>query len=421
MGACRCVVTPNHLIHTIKAVLEGIHEAVRPLELIIHYYDGYLIGSVGMNQFMREMNRALTKCWDFKHLVANVPKTSHYKAAEFVYEQLKPTLQFTTWPVDPHFSFVHKAMPAERGTHGWHRQYHTLLKRVRAASVSRWRSRNWWRIQNVVVQPVMTNGALMATLGQISPWRFLSHGTKQCLLGLIGELVGGGQPCVSSRQPFRVNIGSLAAVGFGNTLRTARTKRSAQVFRGGVGSFASLAFKPLQGRIVRIKSTERTLDDNAVADSILGDKFFTSLDSKGLHCWHVVRVFHRSRMMRGAESSCERWGSLMHSLWDSVAGWGPHRIASRLFIREAGLQGSACDEAVVHEIALALRDRMGLDPYIQGHQETLEGAGVSAAPCVDLVIRRGLESGVCPGALRLASCPSTLLDSARAAVERAVR
>ena len=77
----------------------------------------------------------------------------------------------------------------------------------------------------------------------------------------------------SSGQPFRVNIGSLAAVGFGNTLRTAGTKRSAQVFRGGVGSFASLAFKPLQGRIVRITATERTLDDNAVADSMLGDKF----------------------------------------------------------------------------------------------------------------------------------------------------
>ena len=246
--------------------------------------------------------------WDFKYLVASEPPNRHYKAAQFVYEQLKPTLKFTTWPVDPHFSFVHKAMPALTGQHGWHRQYHTLLKRVRAASVSRWRSRNWWRIQNVLVQRVMTNGALMATLGQTSPWRFLSHGTKQCLLGLIGELVGGCQPCVSSGQPFRVNIGSLAAVGFGNTLRTARTKRSAQVFRGGVGSFASLAFKPLQGRIVRIKSTERTLDDNAVADSILGDKFFTSLDSKGLHCWHVVRVFHRSRMMRGAESSCERLG-----------------------------------------------------------------------------------------------------------------
>ena len=192
VGACRCVVTPNHLIHTIKAVLEGIFEAECFLEHLTFYYESYLIGSVGMNQFMREMNGALKMCWDFKYLAANEPKTRHYKAALFVYEQLKPTLKFTTWPVDPHFSFVHKAMPAETGTHGWHRQYHTLLKRVRAASVSRWRSRNWWRIQNVVVQPVMTNGALMASLGQISPWRFLSHGTKQCLLGLIGELVGGG-------------------------------------------------------------------------------------------------------------------------------------------------------------------------------------------------------------------------------------
>ena len=183
-------------------MLKGIYEAKRSLEHLACYYDGYLIGSVGMNQYMREMNGALKKCWDFEYLVANAPQTRHYKAALFVYEQLKPTLKFTTWPVDPHFSFVHKAMPTERGTNGWNLQYHTLLTRVRAASVSRWRSRNWWRIQNVLVQPVMTNGALMATLGQISPWRFLSHGTKQCLLGLIGELVGGCQPCVPQGSPF---------------------------------------------------------------------------------------------------------------------------------------------------------------------------------------------------------------------------
>ena len=59
----------------------------------------------------------------------------------------------------------------------------------------------------------------------------------------------------------------------------------------------------------------------------------------------------------------------------------PHRVVSRLLIREAGLY---CDEAVVHEIALFLRDRRGMDPYARNHGEAPEGAGVSAAFSEDL-------------------------------------
>ena len=93
----------------------------------------------------------------------------------------------------------------------------------------------------------------------------------------------------------------------------------------------------------------------------------------------------------------------------------------RLFIREAGLQGSACDEAVVHEIALALRDRRSMGPHTKGHEDTLAGASVSAAPSVDLVVCRGLEFGVSAEALRDQSCPSSLLDASRVAVDKAVR
>ena len=98
-----------------------------------------------------------------------------------------------------------------------------------------------------------------------------------------------------------------------------------------------------------------------------------------------------------------------------------HRIVSRLFIRESGFQGSACDEAVIHEIALALRDRHGMDPYTKGHADTLVGASNAAAPSVDLVVRRGLESSVAAEALRVQSCPSTLIDASRVAVDKAVR
>ena len=92
-------------------------------------------------------------------------------------------------------------------------------------------------------------------------------------------------------------------------------------------------------------------------------------------------------MMRSPEASCERWGSLIHMLWDGISGWQPHRVVSRLLIREAGLY---CDEAVVREIALCLRDRRGMDPYARNHGEAPEGAGVSVALSEDLIVRRGL-------------------------------
>ena len=70
----------------------------------------------------------------------------------------------------------------------------------------------------------------------------------------------------------------------------------------------------------------------------------------------------RSRMMRAPESGCERWGSLLHDLWDANAGWRPHRMVSRLFLREAGLDGCGSDEAVVREIALALQTSRRMNP-----------------------------------------------------------
>ena len=109
----------------------------------------------------------------------------------------------------------------------------------------------------------------------------------------------------------------------------------------------------------------------------------------------------------------------MHSLWNGVAGWGPHRVVSRLFLRESGLQGSGSDEAVVHEISLAMRDRHGMDPYVGGRDNMIDDA---STPLVDLAVRRGLhEGGISRENLRDQSCPSKLLPAAKAAVDRAMQ
>ena len=64
--------------------------------------------------------------------------------------------------------------------------------------------------------------------------------------------------------------------------------------------------------------------------------------------------------LKAPESGCERWGSLLHSLWDSVSGWGPDRMVSRLLIREAGFDGVSLEhDDIVHELAVALDGWMG--------------------------------------------------------------
>ena len=87
--------------------------------------------------------------------------------------------------------------------------------------------------------------------------------------------------------------------------------------------------------------------------------------------------------------------------------------------RDRGFQGSSRDAAVVQEIALALRDKSGMDPYTKGYSP--EEASVSEAPSVDLVVRRGLNVGIRWEALRHQSCPSNLLEASRVAVEKAIR
>ena len=256
---------------------------------------GILLGRVSGWKHWDEQTHAgnacqLETCWDFEYLVKGAPLGGHYRAFFAVCEKLRPALSHTMWLVGPDFRSVMKAMPALRGTNGFVEQYRSFMRRVRAASASRWISRGWWRIVTVHVQPVMNHGALMATLGRSSPWRLLSAVTRQCLLGLIREMVGWDRPGVFAGRPFRVVIGSLAAVGYGRTLREARKTWSAQVFRGGVGSFASLACTPFVGKIVRPRLLRR----------------FWMIVRWQLPCWATSFSLRRIRLGRtvGTRSRC---------------------------------------------------------------------------------------------------------------------
>ena len=62
---------------------------------------------------------------------------------------------------------------------------------------------------------------------------------------------------------------------------------------------------------------------------------------------------------------------------------------------------------------------MGL--YTPNHVDAPEGAGVSAALSEDLIVRRGLDSGISDEALREQSCPSVLRDVMHTAIDKATR
>ena len=107
---------------------------------------------------------------------------------------------------------------------------------------------------------------------------------------------------------------------------------------------------------MRVVGSAGGIAEDAIASLMFGDRrIIFPDDGDDSHCWFAVRVYMRCRLMRAPESGCERWGSLLHDLWDANAGWKPHRMVSRLLLREAGLDG-VCDdcESIVNELGLVL-------------------------------------------------------------------
>eukprot|EP00974_Lingulodinium_polyedra_P045163 4332223-Lingulodinium_polyedra.AAC.1 len=89
----------------IRSVLGGLFEAECFMQRVAYYFEGYVLGSIGVNRSMRAMCDNSRTCWDFKHLIEKAPAEGHYHAFFAVYDQLKPTLDHTLWPSGSDFNF----------------------------------------------------------------------------------------------------------------------------------------------------------------------------------------------------------------------------------------------------------------------------------------------------------------------------
>ena len=390
---CRCVVDES-VPAASDDVFSAVSEAVTFLGCLTYYLRAYTVGGYGVTDETRHVLDKARVCWDWGYLLTHEPQSNHIRAFVDLYKALLPTLKNTEWPSTPESNFLEHKIVQIRGTNGAVDQYRRLVHRARRAASKRiaWRS-----AASSSVEPVLySTPFLQVLLGRMfKRHKGVSVHAIRCILHVVSSFLVEAARAVITRAAFEASAIDLATPGHGSTLRKARGRRRQQEYR-----------------------------EEQIAAALLSDFDFVkpSRSKEGnRHCWHALRVYMRTRMMRAPESGCERWGSLMHALCHPVAGWNPHRIVSRLLIREAIFDGCNREhEDSVHELAAALDGWMGKEATFSKRRKTVDTRTVVDQK--NLVVRRMLrEQQIVAEQWKQTARPVGLLPAAAAAVQDAMR
>ena len=389
-----------------------------------HKLDEFM-GRRGVNDHMLALGKEAALALNWRKLVHRPPTREEYFAFFRLAALLRSVLQNTLWPHAMAFPYVQHSWPRDRGPNGWFQQFKLLVARV-AEARSPGSQHKWTRTKLWVVHGVFRT-CVDASLGQLPLWKgAMPAVARSHVCGLIGAWAALQGVSACNRPAFRVSPSALASVGNGRRLLGARGKKGEYTFQGGVGSLASAAAPQcLLGQVVRVVDAEVIFYDDALEASLSSCTKFTAANADGSHCYHAVRLVHRVRLLRAVESCCERWGSIIHQLWDGNVVWHPSRIAGRLLMREAGLaKSSPTTEAVVSEVARFLAERRGKNPFVQRESTRNKSAEVALSKEVQLEMRRALrESTYTSHDAKSIAQPTTLESkpAAQEALQRAVR
>ena len=447
---------PHAAQHTHLAVDGALVSALSYIGVLHDEIRDYCQGAVGSNESMRRLIAAARTCWDWEHLRLHRPTVDHIKAFEVVWLLLKPCLSHTLWPSAESHPLVQHSWPA---LDDLKYQYTLLCARVRAATGLGGRCHRAVHIpHHCQVVCLRSHGILMPLFQRFfrSLWKRQMRSRSErsqepvelcvaTILHFAGQRLS-DTPCdqhdlfqetLPSGGPksFQVSLHDLVRVGYGRRFCGMRGPTKASLpLRDEVetGAIASLAGSVLRGRWVKVLAVERNFDIRAMAARLdLDAQFCRRRDPHG-HCWHAVRIHHRCRHLRGIETVCEKWGSLLHTLYNDVAGLGPARMAVRLFLRESGLrcQGSQTDEHFVAELARVITEVQGRSasssrgsdiPYAVKRLATSDGGMEPCALDLDGEAGARLDMTGLPMAWKQQHAPTDLPAAAAQAVQQGVK
>ena len=126
----RCHVPES--VYVIHAEVNKAIEEARQFLKTLHKEMTDILGSVGINDGMKELLDSAAVCWDWSYLVEHKPMARHVQAFLRVTRLLKPFLRHTIMPDPRHFPKALLSMQASDDMAA--KQYSILLNRVRCVA-----------------------------------------------------------------------------------------------------------------------------------------------------------------------------------------------------------------------------------------------------------------------------------------------
>ena len=353
-----CVITPHFLLNAYLDVDAGLVGSIKYVRYLASEYADYF-GNVGVNFELQGINEAAATAFNWAKLVFDRPGTTEVLAFDVLQDMLKPLLLKGEKPDATQFPHA-QVTPSRREMN---RQYLILCKRIRQRENV---NKSFSFVTTLNVAPV----AALRTVSSILfmkkfqlpalPYYLISSFvhvlpvtlTATSLHGQLAATSLHGKHTFAAKavgQTFAIKGDSLCLPGAYQVCKKnekghlrkggqAALQRNRVTMRHGGGkTFAVALSAPLKGRLLRFESENRVGDPSKVARAIDLQPEINRQNQVGEHCWHACDLHHVCRFLHPRESACERWGSLIHGLYESDQNYPPWRMASRLFLREAGL------------------------------------------------------------------------------------
>ena len=350
-----CVIAPHFLLNAYLDVDAGLVGSIKYVNDLASEYADYF-GNVGVNFELQGINEAAATAFNWAKLIFEPPGTTEVLAFDVLQNALKPLLLKGEKPDATQFPHA-QVTPSRREMN---LQYVILCKRIRNRENVR---KSFSLVTTFNVAPV---AALRTVSSILFMEKFQLPALPYYLISsfvhvLPVKLTATSQHAATSQhgrytfaakavgQTFAIKGDSLCLPGaYGVCKKDAKghlrkggqaaLQRNRVTMRHGGGkTFAVALSAPMQGRLLRIESENRVGDPSKVARAIDLQPEINRQNQAGEHCWHACDLHHLCRFLHPRESACERWGSLIHRLYESDQNYPPWRMAARLFLREAGL------------------------------------------------------------------------------------